>query len=81
MDVYKRRYVGNPMDSVHTESHGRLGVSVTVDSLGMATVELGQSMTLRLDESGVDKLREILFITSRALSVDRQGLELYSKTS
>ena len=42
---------------------------------GTVTISFGASYTLRVDESNIDKLRELLFTASRELSVERSVKE------
>ena len=48
------------VDTQLSPESGQLDVSVYVDSLGYATISLGNSMTLRLNESDLLELSEIL---------------------
>ena len=46
-------------------------ITAKVDSLGMATIRFGNSMTLRITEEDVDALRQLLHDASIALMAQR----------
>ena len=58
---------------IEDESSGSRGlvVSSNVDSLGKCTIYLGNGMTIRTDEKGLDKLRHILYAASLELMDQR----------
>lgn len=59
------------MDLVIDNESSKDGLEVTVhvDTLGMCSISLGSSMTIRTDEGGIDDLREVLYEASRQLAL------------
>lgn len=58
---YKNKRVGSVRLS--TESNPELMITSHVDSLGFATISFGNSMSVRVDCDGVDKLRNLASLT------------------
>tara|TARA_Y100000310_G_scaffold176239_1_gene176379 strand:- start:370 stop:645 length:276 start_codon:yes stop_codon:yes gene_type:complete len=58
---------------LETENHGKIKVSYEADSLCMATICFGNSFTLRLNETNIDELRDILYDASRKLAEIRSN--------
>ena len=68
---YTKHHIGNVV--IEDEASGELGlpVSVHVDSLDKCTIALGNGMTIRTDEQGLDKLRHIMYTASIKLMNSR----------
>ena len=66
MSEYVRTHI---VDAQLSPESGQLDVSVYVDSLGYATIHLGNSMTLRLNESDLLEFSEIIERTIEKLPV------------
>ena len=71
--AYRREHVIDIVINDESCSNGR-DVTIHVDSLGMVSIEFGNSMTIRTDEAGLNDLREVLArASSRLLAI--QGSE------
>jgi hypothetical protein len=71
--AYRREHVIDTVINDESMHNGR-DITVHVDSLGMVSIEFGNSMTIRTDSHGLYELREALArASSRLLAV--QGSE------
>ena len=77
--AYSKKHIGNIAIENESSSPRKLPISVHIDTLGAATIALGDSMSIRTNELGLDALRELLYEASRALLVQRNENEELSK--
>jgi len=80
-DNYERFHVA--AQTIENESSGEqgLGVSIFVDNLGKVTIHLGQSMTIRTDDQGLQSLRHMLHDASVSLDHVAYGLKTRCSTN
>ena len=53
----------------------KLSIKVSVDTLGMCTINFGSSYSIRIPEDDVDALRDVLYDASRMLTIQRVNKE------
>jgi len=77
--TYSKQHIANIAIENESSSPKTLPISIHIDTLGVATIAFGDSMSIRTNEAGIDDLREALFDASRALMVQRNEKEELSK--
>ena len=64
---YKKQHIGNVFIENESTSPRTLPISVHIDTLGAATISIGDTISIRTNEFGLDDLRSILHEASVAL--------------
>ena len=73
--TYSKQHIGNAIIENEASGKSGLAISVHIDTLGACTIALGNSMTIRTDEVGIDSLRSVLNAASVQLMVQRNNNE------